>query len=168
MDAGEASLLERPGDLVALEQPHAARSLDHRLERPEGELAADRGHQRDPPAGGEHPSHLVERRERVAEQVQGGKAADGVEARVDERQRGRVAADEHQVVEAGAPQLGGAALEHRPRGVDADDEAVGADRAGELAREVAGTAGDVEHGVPLAEPEQQPGDPDLLRHPRAR
>ena len=36
----------------------------------------------------------------------------------------------------------------------------------EPAREVAGAAGDVEHGVALAEPEQQPRDPHLLGHPR--
>src|SRR5262245_42994942 len=72
VDAGEAALLERLDDLLALEDPHAARALEHRLQRLEGELAANRRHQRDPPARAKHPAQLVERGERLGEEMQGG------------------------------------------------------------------------------------------------
>ena len=120
------------------------------------------------PAGPQHAAHLVEGGERVGEQVQGGEAADRVEARVAERQRGRVAADQDQVAQLGRA----AAPRRRARASSASasmpsDEPARADGARELAGEVAGPAGDVEHGVARAEPEQQPRDPHLLRHPRA-
>ena len=84
-DVLESPLLERGHDLVRLEHAHAAGSLDQRLQRRKGELAAHRGHDRDPPARRQHPPHLVERRERIGEQMQGGEAAETIEDAVRER-----------------------------------------------------------------------------------
>ena len=56
--------------------------------------------------------------------------------------------------------------EHRLRHVDAHRQPLGPDRAGEVAREVAGAAGHVEHAVAGREAEQQARDPVLVVHAR--
>ena len=128
-------------------------------DRRRGERRAGRGEDRHAPAGGEHARHRVQRRERLVEQVQRGEAADRVEAAVAERQADRVAADVGDV-----RRLLGVlhrAREHRLRRVEPDHEPALPDRARELAHEVAGTAGDVEHGVARPELQQVMGDPPL-------
>ena len=67
----------------------------------------------------------------------------------------------------GGSRLAHGPLEHRPRRVDADHQPVVADGAGEVAREVARAAGDVEHAVTGPKPHQQPRDPLLVGHPGA-
>ena len=58
----EAAPLERTDHLGALEHPRAAAGTGDRLEGAQGGRApADGGEQRDPPAGGEHRGHAVER-----------------------------------------------------------------------------------------------------------
>ena len=47
---------QRRDDLVLLEDPHAARPLDDRLQRRQRDLAADRGQDRDPPARAPAPA----------------------------------------------------------------------------------------------------------------
>ena len=108
--------------------------------------APGRGHarqQRDPSAGRQHAHHLVDRPQRLRDEVQRGEAADGVEARVRERQRGRVAA--HVASSAGcspAPPARASCARRRAR------RRARRARARERPREVARPAADVEHGRP--------------------
>ena len=99
--------------------------------------------------------------------MKGGEAAHPVEAPGAEREGGRVGACKGQVAESGTGEVGRAALQHRPGGIDSYDQPAFPDRAGELTREVARPAGEVEHRVAAREPEQETGDPRLLGHSRA-
>src|SRR5436190_9935891 len=86
-NVGEAAVDQRAGDLVVLEHPHAAARSDQAVEGPQrrGPRAAGR-EDRDAAARGEDARHVIERHERLGEQVERGEAAHGVEAAVPERE----------------------------------------------------------------------------------
>ena len=126
---------------------------------------AGTGQDRQPAARRQHARHRVERGQRLVEQVQRGEAADRVEGAVAERQPDRVAADVGDVRRRRAVSCDRAG-EHRRRRVEPDHQPALADRARELAHEVARAAGDVEHGVARPELEQLLGDPALALRPR--
>ena len=111
---------------------------------------------------------MVQGRERVGEQVQRREAAHGVEALVAKRQAHRVAAHVADARVFARRRIAHRAGQHRRRGVDADDEPGLADHPPEVAGEVAGAAGDVEHSVAGDEAEQQTGDSMLVGHARAQ
>src|SRR5690606_27653509 len=93
-DAGEAALGEQRVELADAEHARPADPPGELVERPERlQVAAAAREEREPPAGLEHARHVVERLLGVAEEVEGGEAADGVEALVPEREPDRVAAD---------------------------------------------------------------------------
>ena len=86
--------LERVEDLVALEHPLPGLRAEDAVDRAHrGRARAAARQERDPAAGREDARHVVERGERVVEEVQRGEAADAVEARVAEGEADRVAAD---------------------------------------------------------------------------
>ena len=89
----------------------------------------------------------LERVQGLLEEVKCSEAADRVEALVAEGQRLGVAAHEGDLFEARVARVADRLGEHRLGHVDAHDEAVGADRAAEVAAEIAGSAGYVEHPV---------------------
>ena len=161
----EPALLERAGDLVAPEHPQPRRGADQRAHRRRRQRRAGRGQDRQAAARGEHALHRVERGQRRVEQVQRGEAADGVEAAVAERQPDRVAAHVGDVASVCAGVLD-RAREHRLRRVEPDHQPALADRARELAHEVARPAGDVEHGVARPQLEQLVRDLALALGPR--
>ena len=146
------------------EDPHAAERADRARGGGDGERAAvDRGHQRDPPAGGEHADELVDRLHRLVDQVQRREAADGVEAALAERQLAGVAAHEGDVR---AARRAGRALEHRRRGVEADHEPRLADGLAEAPRERARPAGHVEHALAAEQVQHLLGHHELVAHAR--
>ena len=102
---------------------------------------------------------------RLVEEMQGGEAAEASNEASRKGSRTALPRTSARLVGRTWLEVGGAALEHRTRRVDSDDQPRVADGARELAREVARPAGDVEHDVAGGEPHQQAGDADLLVHP---
>src|SRR3954453_3825761 len=80
-DVGKAARLECTGQLVALEHARSAARLEHRLERAERRRAAAHAREQgEPAARREHARHRAHPGVRVREKVDGGEAADAVEA----------------------------------------------------------------------------------------
>src|SRR5437899_631226 len=92
LDAGEAAVGERARDLVLLEHALAAAGAENAVDGAQrGRSRAAGREQSDATARREYAVHAVQRRPGIVEHVEGGEAADRVEALVAERQLHRVA-----------------------------------------------------------------------------
>src|SRR5271166_6756102 len=142
VDSGQPPVTEGIRQLVAAEDPHSGRRAHDRAAHRGWDWAAMAARQQgDPTAGSNNASDLVERPHRLLDQVQRSKAADRVETAVPERQRAGIAAHIGDIGTLGLPHRNG---QHRARRIESHHEARVRD-AGELAREIAGPAGDVQH-----------------------
>jgi hypothetical protein len=161
---GEPRRGQGAGEFVRAEHPDPGHPAERRQARAGHRQARAAGReQHDPAARAQHSRHPRQCRPRVVEQVQPAETAHGVERVVVEGQAGRVAADVRDV--RPVARVGGGAAEHGGRGVHADHaRAAGGQRPGD----VAGTAGDVQHGRVRAAGQAQPvaGDGVLARRAR--
>ena len=93
LDARQAVIAQRPGQLLAPEDSHTAQAAHDRIGRRRGQWAAvAAGQQRHSTAGGEDAHDLFERLHRLLDQIQRGEAADSVEGLVAEWQRAGIGA----------------------------------------------------------------------------